>query len=52
MTLQEWIDEQKAALERFASMWERNADTDPAHWPVDMERGEWDEQFRADEAGD
>ena len=48
MTLREWIEEQKAELEQFATMWERNADTDPSNWPMNMEPGDWDEQFRSE----
>lgn len=47
MSLDEFVAEQKAELDRFAAEWRKNQAKDPEHWPERMAPGEWDEQLRA-----
>ena len=47
MSLDDWLDEERRRLERFEIMWRRETKKAPAFYPIEMEPGEWDEQYRA-----
>ena len=48
MTLEEFIEEQREAVNRFYRHWQKNQrGPDHKHWPNEMSPGEWDEQWRA-----
>ena len=50
MHLDEWIDREKATLDRFQARYEAMADHDPRNWPMEMSPEDWDEQFSAAKA--
>lgn len=45
-SLEDFVTEQHAALERFVVFWRKGLVHEPEHFPRDMPLGEWDEQFR------
>ena len=54
MTVNEFVEQEKAMLDRFLSFWELGHRVDPELYPIEMpldDEGGWDEQFRAFEEG-
>lgn len=45
MTLQEWTIEMYESLAAFTSNWKLQHTKKPGVYPLDMESGDWDEQF-------
>jgi hypothetical protein len=52
MTLEEFIAETKARLEKFEQKWHLENSKNPAEWPNEMGRGDWDEQFMIFDEGE
>lgn len=46
MTLDEFVTEEHARLDRFAAGYRQNAVQRPDEWPLTMEPGDWDEQLQ------
>lgn len=47
MSLDDFLSEERERLERFEIMWRRETKRAAALFPMTMEPGEWDEQYRA-----
>lgn len=47
MTLQEFLDESREDIDRFNTHWRENALKEPDKWPLEMDAGDWFEQFIA-----
>lgn len=47
MTLEQYIAEAKAKIEKFEQEWLEKQKADPANYPNDLSPGDWDEQFLA-----
>lgn len=47
MTLDEFVAEEQARITAFRAAWLRDAQQAPEQYPMDLEPGDWDEQFRA-----
>lgn len=47
MTLSEFINEQVEALCRFKLYWSEEHQTDSKNFPMEMNPGDWDEQYNA-----
>ena len=45
MTLYEWKQEQRLDLALFDLYWRDRHEKLPDHYPLEMEPGDWDEQF-------
>lgn len=45
MTLDEYVAEQKRALDQFAAWWNDQATSNPEDFPTELQAGEWDEQW-------
>ncbi len=43
---EEYMTELQEELKTFSKWWHAMAKLNPKHFPMDMEKGEWDEQFR------
>jgi len=46
MTIDEYVKEQKEALDKFKVMWGNGVKDAPDYFPVALTPGEWDEQFQ------
>lgn len=46
-TLYFWVAAEQIRVARFQVWWMDQNDLDPDKFPLDMEPGEWDEQYRA-----
>jgi len=44
-TIMEFSDEQKEKLEAFCKYWKSLHLEDPENFPLEIESGDWDEQF-------
>ena len=47
MYISDWSSEDHARLGRFVAWWFSKSADDSVKFPLDMESGEWDEQYRA-----
>lgn len=47
MTLDEFMREELSRISRFGAMWHREHRRNEEAFPMEMEPGEWDEQYRA-----
>lgn len=47
MTLEQYIAELKAKIEKFEQEWLENQKADPDNYPTNLSPGDWDEQFLA-----
>jgi hypothetical protein len=45
MTIKEWEQTEIANVIRFVDKWIENNARDPDNFPLDVEPGEWDEQY-------
>jgi hypothetical protein len=45
MRLNEWCGVEQVRIARFQLWWLDKHDIDPDNFPLDMEPGEWDEQY-------
>jgi hypothetical protein len=45
MTLDEWLIEERARLDRFEAECRKRQAKEPQHWPAEMEASLWDEAF-------
>ena len=45
MTLDQFIEEEKKTLRIFEAWWRAENKKNPKNFPLDMEPGEWDEQY-------
>lgn len=43
MTLEEFLAEERARLDRFAASWREEAARQPDRYPLDLEPSDWDE---------
>jgi hypothetical protein len=46
ITVWKWVEEETARIQRFAKRWNIESGKDPEMYPIEFERGEWDEQYR------
>jgi hypothetical protein len=46
MTLDEFVAEERARLDRFIADYRKQAVEHPDEWPLEMAAGEWDEQLQ------
>ena len=47
MTLEQFVAEEITDVKRFAKAWVKSNGQTPDRYPMDMEAGEWSEQFIA-----
>ena len=45
MKLSDWQEEMLADINEFVEYWHTRHKTLPEHYPLEMEPGDWDEQF-------
>lgn len=45
MTLIEFVKEERERLEEFVTTWVKNNIKNPEDWPMEMNSGDWDEQY-------
>ncbi len=45
MTLEQFIANEKERLSKFEKMWKDQAAIEPESYPLEMNHGDWDEQF-------
>lgn len=45
MVLHDWCGQEQDRIVRFQIWWMGQSDKDPDNSPLDMEPGEWDEQY-------
>jgi hypothetical protein len=45
MKLEEFIEEEKKSLQIFEAWWRAENKKNPKHFPLEMETGDWDEQY-------
>lgn len=50
MTLEEFIAEMKKDIDKFEVNWRKQNVAKPEHWPMEMNEGDWYEQFLMFEA--
>lgn len=46
MTLDEFVAEERARIDRFLADYRQQAETRPAEFPLAQEPGDWDEQLQ------
>lgn len=44
-TLEDFVAEMKADVDRFATNWRKNHAATPEEWPMQMDGGDWYDQF-------